>query len=438
MNAQQDFRVVLIGGGIVGLICAIALAQKGVQVDIYEAATKYGEIGAGVTIQHNAHPILKDLGLLDEIAKAAAGPRLPLFGFVMGPDSRESVYQYPENAVEKDQGIGLHRAVLINTLVRFLPPGVHSHFRKRCTDVITNQDGRVEVQFADGSRTVADIVIGADGIKSAIRGLVLGPKGDRLVDTGHRCYRNLLPIQRLMEAGVNTNALVPRCWMGSRKHLVSYPIGDGAMYNMAAFATDLSKVMVPAGSQSSWTDWVIPAPRTELQAAFVDFDSDARAILEQADESVTKWKIHGLYPPLECHVGSAPTSSTGVGSKANVVLIGDAAHAMVPYLGSGASVGIEDAYELANLLSHPQTCRDNLSDVLHAYNEARVPRTTFVANASKRAGEVYHGLGPSGPSTDGRRRDLDRQFDEIWHHDAQAEVRQIVQALVDGGVFTKS
>ena len=209
---------------------------------------------------------------------------------------------------------------------------------------------------------------------------VFGAEGDRLVDTGRRCFRNVVPMQRLLDAGITKDAVAPRCWMGPYKvrdyilslphtnadlsfvwqHLISYPIGDGSVFNVAAFATDRDCLMVPAGPQSSWADWVVPASRAELNDAFVDFGTDARAIMGQVDEMITKWKMHGLYPPLETHIACAP-SETGDDKKENVVIIGDAAHAMVPYLGSGASTGIEDAYVLANLLGHPQTSRGNLS-----------------------------------------------------------------------------
>ena len=76
-------------------------------------------------------------------------------------------------------------------------------------------------------------------------------------------------------------------------------------------------------------------------------------------------------------------------------------------------------------------------DVLRAYNASRVPRTTYVADASWRAGEVYQGLGPSGTTDDDLRRDLDRQWDAVWHHDSQAEVAKIVDNLVGEGVFVK-
>lgn len=132
------------------------------------------------------------------------------------------------------------------------------------------------------------------------------------------------------------------------------------MLNLAAFSTDHSNVMVSAGPQSSWADWVSSVPRAEMLNALHDYGSEARAIMECADASVSKWKIHGLYPPLESHVESAPSEKDGE-TKVNVVLIGDAAHAMVPYLGSGASAGIEDAYVLASLLGHSRTSRENLS-----------------------------------------------------------------------------
>ena len=136
------------------------------------------------------------------------------------------------------------------------------------------------------------------------------------------------------------------------------------MLNIAAFTISYTDPMIPAGPKSSWSSWVKPVPRSELLDAFSDFGVDAQKILGCADENVSKWAAHGLYPALESYVARAPGEDGRVGGKeegVNSVLVGDAAHAMMPHLGAGAGAGIEDAFVLARLLAHPRTTRENLS-----------------------------------------------------------------------------
>ncbi|VDB84926.1 unnamed protein product [Peniophora sp. CBMAI 1063] len=440
MRSSKDFTIAIVGGGIVGLLCAIGLAQEGITVDVFEAAAKYGEIGAGIGIGANALRVLKDLGILAQIKARSESMQSTQnsIEFMRGTEPHNMIYEYPEQ--DDLKGLGFHRAAFLDILAGLLPDKVHSHFKKRCTSVLQDADERVRLGFSDGSEHVADLVIGADGIKSAIRAQVFGADGDRLVDTGTVAYRALVPVQRLRAAGVKEEFLkpMPRGYLGEEKHIIITNIMGGAVFNVAACTTDFARVMSPAGSQASWAAWVESASPAEILAAFSDFGPELRKIIEGA-EGANKWAIHGLYPPLKEHVASAKdgvqSEDGGVVGKRNVVLIGDSAHAMLPHLGSGASVGIEDAYVLKSLLSHPQTERANLSDVLRAYSQVRVPRAQYVTIASKRAGDIYQGHGPSGPSDAQRRSDLDLQWDEIWRYDANEEVSQAVKILEEGGFF---
>lgn len=137
---------------------------------------------------------------------------------------------------------------------------------------------------------------------------------------------------------------------------------DGTLLNIAAYPVRYIDGMIPAGPQASWPAWVVKVPQQEMLDAFNDFGRDGRTILEHMEEP-RKWTIHGLYPPLESFVG-APDAGEGtahsVDVMVNVALIGDAAHAMLPFLGAGAGAGIEDAYVLGSLLAHPQACRTNI------------------------------------------------------------------------------
>ncbi|VDB92182.1 unnamed protein product [Peniophora sp. CBMAI 1063] len=441
MCSQKDFTIAIVGGGFVGLVCAIELARAGIPVNVFEATSGYGDIGAGVGIGPNALRVLKHMGIADEIESVLEdqGPHQSLMTFVRGEDVHHVVYQYPSDK-RKDQGLAVHRAAFLNALLRVVPSNVKSHLNKRCVSVSTMPDGRARVRFADGTEHIADVVVGADGIKSVVRAHALGDKDDRLVDTLCCAYRTLVPMQQLLDAGVDPELLKPhaRCWMGNGKHIIMYPVSSGTMLNIAAFTTDRSRPMQPAGPKSSWSTWVSPAPLSEVLSAFSDFGPDAKAILGCIDVP-SKWAVHGMYPPMDTYVGRARTEGESRDRpgmmKVNAVLVGDAAHAMLPHLGAGAGAGIEDAFVLARLLAHPQTKRRNLNEVLRAYDSVRVPRGAYIANASKRAEDAYQGRGPNGSSDAGRRKDLTLQWERVWEHDAQTDVQRAIGALVARGVF---
>ncbi|VDB92174.1 unnamed protein product [Peniophora sp. CBMAI 1063] len=430
MAISKDFTVAVIGGGLVGVLCAIALGRAGIKVDIFEAAHKYDEIGAGIGIGPNSVRVLKDMGIFDDfLAVSENRDTLPLITFVRGADPHDEILQYTDHIFEVG-GYGLHRAAFLKALADLLPAGVvHSHFQKRCISIASSSNGRPRVHFADGSMHEADLIIGADGLKSAVRTQVFGERGSGLVDTGSRAYRQIIPMQRLLDAGIKEEMLRPkaRIWLGAQdKYMIAYPIVNGTVLNVAAFTLDRTQEMVPANSE---VPWLKPASTGELLSAFQDFGEEARAILG-CMEAPNKWNLHALHPLPEALVSVAPDKKAANKDKpVSVVLVGDAAHAMLPHLGAGAGTGIEDAYVLTSLLTHPQTRLANLSEVLCAYDVVRGPRISDIMSRSIRAGDIYHGYGPSGATDEGRRRDLDAQWQPIWHHDLSVDVRQAVESL---------
>jgi len=299
------------------------------------------------------------------------------------------------------------------------------HFDKLCTAVERAPSGRTLMRFADGSTHETDVVVGADGIKSTVRAAVLGPEAAArvVVNTNTVAYRALVPVARLKAAGVDPAVLSsPRCWLGDGQHMITLQMRNATLLNIAAITTDFSHPMQPAGARADWASWVGAATKEELLAAFAGWGPAAQGILRCID-APTKWAIHCLYPPLRRF------------ARGSTVLVGDAAHGMLPHLGSGAGVGIEDAYVLAQLLSHPQTTRENIETVLKAYDAVRVPRAAFVAEASKIAGEVYKGHGPSGNTDEGLRADLDLQWAKVWFHSIDDEIHEAERILVDTGAF---
>jgi salicylate hydroxylase len=170
-------RVAIVGGGIGGLTAALALSQAGIEVCVHEAATELKEIGAGVALHANAMRVLRAIGVEDAIRKVAgrsqfAVTRNGITGRVISKTSREQ-----QAAVFGIEGATVHRADLLDVLAQALPGDIVT-LGKRCTQART--EGEVAVaRFADGTEVEADVVIGADGIHSAVRTALFGPDAPR-------------------------------------------------------------------------------------------------------------------------------------------------------------------------------------------------------------------------------------------------------------------
>ncbi|CCL98087.1 uncharacterized protein FIBRA_00081 [Fibroporia radiculosa] len=424
-SAKQSFKVALVGGGVCGLACAVGLMKAGVDVEVFEAAAHFKEIGAGIGIGANSLPILKHFGVLDEALAQAHEDRLNMnmFWFISGKTG-ELFYEYP--TIESDYGLGLHRAAILDTWIKFVDPK-RTHFNKRCTGVSIAADSssRSVVHFGDGTTYEADVVIGADGIKSTVRGALNGDVGMHgVVFARTICYRGLIPREKVQAAGVKTDLFSgrPVCYLGDSKHIIVFPVKNSTLINVVAFVADYSK---PIGSDylPPGEPWVKVVPQEEMIQAYDGWGSDAISLLKCIEEP-SKWSVHVLYPPLDSYV------------KGRVALLGDAAHAMLPHLGAGAGQGIEDAYVLVELLKHPQTTTSNIEAVLQAYDRIRRPRAQMVWNGSYRAGRIYDGAAEHDQSPEGVSEDIGRMWDPVIHHDVRDQVQSAVDWLKETLVFT--
>jgi salicylate hydroxylase len=347
-------RVAVIGAGIGGLSAAVALARVGVHCEVFERYRTANDTGGGIQLSPNAVAVLHGLGL---------GPALT--GSVR-PQARE-LRRWQDNKVigrvclgpAAEQRFGapyytLRRAALSRALLAAAGPRT-VRFGRRCVGVRNDGDG-VLVQFHDGSEHRADAVIGADGINSVVRDAV---HRDVPRYSGHIVYRAVFPAERAGWLGSPPRVVV---WLGPGRHCVVYPVDGGRSLNLVATAPQ----PVPPTA-------VREVAGSDLLAAYSGWNPALRGLLAVAG----RLDEHGLFdrPPLPAwHHG-------------RVVLLGDAAHPMLPFIAQGAAQAIEDADSLAAHIHE--------SDGFLCYEAERRSRVERVS-ALARAGLHDHHL-PDGP-----------------------------------------
>ncbi|ROS45160.1 salicylate hydroxylase [Amycolatopsis thermoflava] len=347
-------RIIVAGGGIGGLTTALALVRAGLDVRVVERAAGFGEIGAGVQLGPNATRVLDSLGLGEALRDTAVEPVATRF-LRWADDS--VLTEWPlAGQVRARFGAPyytLYRPDLIAALAAAIPAGTVSFGRQ----VAAVEDGRT-VRFADGATETADVVVGADGIHSAVRTSTLPETAPRF--SGMCAYRALLP---------NDTEPVVRIWLGPGRHLVAYPVGRGArLLNVVCVA--------PA---DDWPDesWTAPGDVTRLREHFDGWSPEVRKILDRVTEPVYRWGLHDREPLPRW---STPTTT----------LVGDACHPMLPFLAQGGAQAIEDAAVLAASLATAGP-----AEALQRYEARRLDRTARIQRQSWGNNVSYHL--PDGP-----------------------------------------
>ncbi|MGQ7819063.1 salicylate 1-monooxygenase [Metapseudomonas furukawaii] len=413
MTTQPALRIGIIGGGISGVALALDLCRHShLEVQLFESAPAFGEVGAGVSFGANAVRAIAGLGLAEPYAQIADRTPEPWqdiwFEWRRGSDAG-----YLGASVAPGVGqSSVHRADFLDVLASRLPEGV-ARFNKRA--VAVEQEGAgVRVRFTDGSDYRGDLLIAADGIKSALRNHVLegigaAPAAPRF--TGTCAYRGMIDSLRLREAyraaGVDEHLVdVPQMYLGLDGHILTFPVKQGRIINVVAFISDRSR---PDPQWPADAPWVREASQREMLDAFAGWGDAARVLLE-CIPAPTHWALHDL--------AELPGYVHG-----RVALIGDAAHAMLPHQGAGAGQGLEDAWFLARLLGDPRA-RDSAPEaLLAAYDALRRPRACRVQRTSWEAGELYELRDPQvGDDEQALGATLASRFDWLWNHDLEADL----------------
>jgi salicylate hydroxylase len=419
-DSSSAMRVSIIGGGIAGVALALNLCRHThLNVQLFEAAPAFGEVGAGVSFGANAVRAIAGLGIAGPYRKIADCTPAPWqdiwFEWRLGSDAH-----YLGNSIA--EGVGqssVHRADFLDALASQLPSGI-AQFGKRAQQVVQNEEG-VRVTFSDGSEHCCDLLIGADGIKSSIRDHVLQGLQQPLVSprfSGTCAYRGLIDSQQLRSAyrarGVDEHLLnVPQMYLGLDGHILTFPVKQGRLINVVAFTSNRTQ---PNPTWPKDEPWVRTANQAEMLQAFTGWGDAARILLE-CIATPSLWALHDL-PEL-------PSYTCG-----RVAVIGDAAHAMLPHQGAGAGQGLEDAWLLARLLAYPQVVNKQPEAVLEAYDAVRRPRACRAQRTSWEAGELYEFRNPD--VLDNQQmlgKELSERFDWLWQHDMHVDLLEAMKIL---------
>lgn len=353
-------KVIVVGAGVAGLTAALAFADKGARVDILEQAAELSEVGAGLQISANAARILDRLGVLGaltakwtepETVTLAAGTSLRDLANVPMGLTGQSRWGAPYGV--------LHRATLQNALLDAVRarPNCTLHLRVR-----VDAPSIEKLEAISGER--ADIIVGADGVWSRLRKIVPGAGTARF--SGFVAWRFLVPMDQ-------APAFLPRnrvtAFTGADAHIVTYPLKEANAFNLVAIThgRDPGEAWSIAPTEQQRRDFV--------ETALKGWHPDIKALLLKAPMP-TWWPLFGVTP------GNWIDGD-------RVALVGDAAHAMLPFAAQGAVMAIEDAYDLACL-----AMRMPVKDALQAYQALRKPRVEKVKARGDFNRFAYHARGP--------------------------------------------
>src|SRR4051812_30287302 len=394
-----ELRIAIVGAGIGGLSLALALREQGLAADVYEQAAELTEIGAAIALSANATREYARLGLLDELGAASITPTELIYRH-WRDGSRIAAHPVADGDTYVNRlgapYLGIHRADLQKTLSGAV--GVENlHLGCRLVNLVEDAHS-VVLEFANGRVERADIVVGADGVRSTVRRWVTG--ADDAVYSGTSAFRGIVPTDNLPSLP-DPHAI--QFWMGPDAHLLHYAIG-GAGESVNFFAVvETPRIWLHEGSVAQVHEDVPVASFRGWHPAVTE--------MIRAAESPIRWGLFTVRPLLRWYRG-------------RVVILGDAAHGMLPHQGQGANTSIEDAFALARFLA--ETEQDDLESTFSRYQVMRRARTRAIQRSSWVTSSLLHL--PDGPAAAARNQKMARFPEEFgWIH--EYDVQQALAAL---------
>jgi salicylate hydroxylase len=360
--------ILISGGGIGGLAAALACAQAGSQVELFERAAEFTEVGAGIQLGPNVVGVLHGWGLQDALARVAAFPeRLQVRCAMSG--SELGVSRLGQIAVARygSPYVTIHRADMHALLLAAVQQ--RSNVQLNLASAVTRfeqRDEGVSLHTDDGRETQGDVLVGADGLWSRVRQQLLNDGAPRA--TGHLAYRAMVA-QHDLPARLRSQQIT--AWLGPKLHVVQYPVRGGEWLNVVAIVHGRT-----LGDPQNWDHSANAAELSRTMAATC-------APLQDLIQAIEHWRLWALSirPPMR----GAHEQAQG-----RVALLGDAAHPMVPYLAQGAGMAIEDADELGRALGNPGLA---VPAALQHYAAQRWQRNARVQSGAIRNGRIFHARG---------------------------------------------
>jgi salicylate hydroxylase len=389
-------QALIVGGGIGGLAAALACSRAGWQVRLFEQASEFSEVGAGIQMGPNVVRVLHGWGLAAGLAAVAAFPdRLQVRNAVSGTEL--GVLRLGAVAVQRygTPYATIHRADLHQLLLQTLQQRDDVRLSlQQAVDSYSESSNAVRLHTSEGLEVEGDVLIGADGLWSRIREHLLNDGAPRV--TGHLAYRAMLPQSSLPQ---HLRSQQVTAWLGPKLHVVQYPVRRGEWLNVVA--------IVQGRAPSDLQSWDHGTNASELRAVLAGTCSPLQSLIE----AVPEWRLWALCdrPPMR----SADEMAQG-----HVALLGDAAHPMRPYLAQGAGMAIEDAAQLGQVLEQAISRELDVPALLRGYAQSRWRRNARVQTRSIRNGEIFHLEGPARWGRDTALKLLgERLLDVPWLYD---------------------
>lgn len=369
-----------------GLSAALGLQRAGIQVSVYEQAPTLSEVGAGLTLAPNAMHVCRHLGIEERLLDIGVAPKSAAIkhyqsGEILSCQDRAGVAERQYGAPY----LQIHRADLHDALIDSVTANDPDclHLGHEFDDLEQDTD-QVLLKFANGTDATADVVIGADGVRSRVRDRLFGATHPTF--TGHVAWRGLVPADALPEA-IKPDSAVS---IGPRRLITRYYIRNRTLINFVAFAR-----------MSGWEieSWSERADIQELFDTFADWNPEVQMLLEaMPPETCFKWALFSRDPMQQW-------------TKGRVTLLGDAAHPMLPFLGMGAATALEDGLVLARCFE----LSGKPAAALAGYEGERIPRGNFImAESEKRVSQTQ----PEQPEKFDKKKERNEETLGLFDYDA--------------------
>ncbi|KAK1996669.1 FAD binding domain-containing protein [Colletotrichum falcatum] len=364
LRAKIALDILIVGAGLGGLATAVALAKSGHKVTVLEQAPQLTEVGAGIQIPPNSSKLLQRWGVMDIMSEQAVRPdgislrrweNGKQIGFTDLSESFVELCGAPYYVA--------HRAHLHFALYqRAVDLGVTVHLNSKVSDYDPETPCAT---LANGQKFTADLVVAADGLKSSARGLLPSNQVASPNYTGFAVYRatvDVAKMRKIPEVAWILDKPGVHMWIGENRHVMTYTIAAGQSFNMVLSHKDHR-------DPSTWQEKPQEEILREMRAEFQGWDSQLTKIIGLIDTTI-KWPLMG-----------GTLLENWVADSGRLVILGDAAHAMLPYMSQGAAMAVEDGAALAVTL-HGISGREQLRLALEVFQKERKTRTSMMQEAS--------------------------------------------------------